>query len=61
MTDRDIWTIDAMERGGGSFVRALGGAARRADSDNLHIIKTAFKEYWADYEQKGIALESEGV
>lgn len=55
--DRDLYTIDAMEKWGGSFVAALGRAARRADPDNLERIKKAFPEYWADYEKRGLELE----
>ena len=55
--DRDLWTIDAMEKWGGSFVKALGAAARRADGANLEKIKRTWPEYWADYEKRGIELE----
>lgn len=59
MNDRDIWTCDAMEKWGGSFVKALGNLARHADPDNLKKIKNAFPEYWADYEEQGKLLENE--
>lgn len=49
MTTHDVVTIEAMISYGGSFVRALGEAARRADDDNLLKIKTAFPEYWEKY------------
>lgn len=52
--------MDAMEKWGGSFVKALGAAARRADGQNLERIKRAFPEYWAEYEKKGIELEEKG-
>lgn len=59
MSDRDIWTIDAMEKWGGSFVKQLGALARHADAQNLQKIKATWPEYWADYEAKGMALEKE--
>lgn len=55
--DRDIYTIDAMEKWGGAFVAALGRAARRADGDNLELIKKTWPAYWAEYEKRGIELE----
>jgi hypothetical protein len=42
---------------GGSFVKALGEAALRADGDNLQKIKAAFGEYWAEYEKVGEEME----
>ncbi len=57
MTDRDIWTIDAMEDRGGSFVQQLGALARRADPVNLEKIKMTWPEYWAEYERHGIEME----
>ena len=59
MNDRDIWTIDAMEQQGGSFVKALGALVRHADLNNLDRIKEAWPEYWAEYEKRGIELEAE--
>lgn len=57
MDERDNWTIDAMEQYGGSFVKALGAAARRADPINLSKIKTTFAEYWQAYEITGMKME----
>ena len=48
-----------MEKWGGSFVKALGAAARRADGRNLERIKDAFQDYWSEYETRGIQLEKE--
>lgn len=59
MDDRDIWTINAMEKYGGSFVKALGALARSADVPNLIRIKIVWVEYWIDYEKKGVILEKE--
>lgn len=57
MNDRDSWTVDAMEKYGGSFVKQLGELARRADPVNLAKIKATWAEYWADYEKTGIKME----
>lgn len=59
MNDRDCWTCDAMERYGGSFIKALSAAARAADAENLIKIKTAFAEAWKKYETMGLDLENE--
>lgn len=53
MEEKDIWTCDAMEKWGGSFVKKLGELARRADSSNLQKIKETWKEYWLEYEKLG--------
>ncbi len=45
----DWWTAEAMIRRGGSFVRALGEAARHADFDNLRRLRAAFPSYWERY------------
>jgi hypothetical protein len=58
MDSRDYWTIEAMSTFGGSFVKALAEAARRADSSNLARIKIAFPEYWSKYEEEGMKLEA---
>jgi len=52
----DYWTIQAMKRGGGSFVQALGEAARLADHDNLRRIKETWPEYWERYEKRSEQL-----
>jgi len=54
---RDYWTIEAMEKYGGSFVKALAEAARRADRQNLEKIKTTWVEYWTEYEKTGCEME----
>jgi len=55
---RDYWTIEAMAKYGGSFVKALAEAARRADPQNLAKIKATWVEYWAEYEKTGHELEA---
>ena len=57
MTDRDFWTIKAMKKFGGGFVKALGEACSHADPNNLAIIKSAFHMYRQQYESMGISLE----
>lgn len=54
---RDYWTIEAMARYGGLFVKALAECARRADRQNLAKIKATWPEYWGEYEIKGRELE----
>lgn len=55
---RDYWTIEAMAKYGGSFVKALAEAARHADRQNLAKIKTTWVEYWMEYEKTGRELEA---
>lgn len=52
-----MWTVDAMEEVGGSFIKKLGGLARTADAFNLQKIKDTWPEYWEDYEARGKNLE----
>ena len=59
MNERDSWTVDAMEKFGGSFVQQLALLARHADPVNLAKIKTTWKEYWTEYEFTGIQLEKQ--
>lgn len=47
--DEDAAVLEAMQRDGGSFVRALANAARFADPENLAKIKATWPEYWATY------------
>jgi len=54
---RDYWTIEAMSKYGGSFVKALAEMARHADRQNLTKIKMTWIEYWAEYEKTGRELE----
>jgi len=42
-------TAEAMQRRGGSFVKALGAALTLADPDNRERIHKAFPEYWKQY------------
>lgn len=54
---RNYWTIEAMAKFGGSFVKALAECARRADRQNLAKIKMTWPDYWKEYEQRGRELE----
>lgn len=46
----DVQVLHAMKRHGGGFVKALAEAGFQADSVNLQKIKTAWPDYWAEYE-----------
>ena len=46
-TDQDV--LDTMERYGGSFVKALAAAWRRADSENIARLRAAFPDIWECY------------
>jgi pyruvate/2-oxoacid:ferredoxin oxidoreductase beta subunit len=52
MTDQDIKTIEAMEKYGGSFVKALAVCFRKADPVNFAKLRQTFKKYWEDYRKK---------
>lgn len=56
---RDHWTLEAMERDGGGFVKALARAARHADATNLALLKQTWAAYWQAYEARGRQLESQ--
>ncbi len=45
----DFAIVEMMDKYGGSFARALAEAARRADTENLDRLKSAFPEMWAEY------------
>jgi hypothetical protein len=47
VTDYEI--VQAMERFGGHFVKALAVCCHRADADNFNRIRAAFPELWAEY------------
>ena len=49
MTAHEEKTIEAMQRNGGAFVRAIAVAYRLADSVNRDRLRTAFSDYWAHY------------
>lgn len=49
MSEQDYKTVEAMEKYGGSFVKALATLARHADPENLRRIKETWSQYWATY------------
>lgn len=49
MSEQDSKVVDAMEKYGGSFVKALAELARRADYVNLALIKITWSNYWLQY------------
>ena len=53
MNDKDFNTVQAMKKHGGSFVKALAGAAEVADPNNLELIKQTWHDYWKKYEAMG--------
>ncbi|MFA6158878.1 MAG: hypothetical protein WC763_04650 [Candidatus Paceibacterota bacterium] len=53
---RDYWTLEAMRKFGGGFVKALGNAGAQADKNNLERLKKAWPEYWKEYEHMGESL-----
>lgn len=57
--ERDCWTVDAMEKYGGSFVKCLSDLARCADQENLTKIKATWSGYWEQYEVMGKKMEEE--
>lgn len=58
MNDRDSYTCDAMEKWGGSFVKALGNLARHSDPGNLERVKATWSALWQQYEDLGMKLEA---
>lgn len=50
MTDHDFEVVSAMEKYGGSFVKALAQCFHRADPLNFVKLVRAFPEYWKTYE-----------
>ena len=58
MNDTDSYTIEAMEKYGGGFVKMLGHLASHADHINLQKIKETWPDYWEQYRKMGKKLES---
>jgi hypothetical protein len=56
--EADYWTLDAMEKYGGSFVQALAQLARRADAYNYETLLVAFPKYFKSYENLGQAMKA---
>jgi hypothetical protein len=53
---RNYWTLEAMRKFGGGFVKSLGHAGAQADKVNLERLKRAWPEYWAEYAHMGESL-----
>jgi len=53
MNEQDCNTVDAMEKHGGSFVKALATLCRHADPFNLDLVKITWARYWKQYEEMG--------
>jgi pyruvate/2-oxoacid:ferredoxin oxidoreductase beta subunit len=49
MNEEEIKIVEAMERYGGSFVKALSACFWRADRKNFIKLKATFPEYWEEY------------
>lgn len=49
--DEMLDVSEAMEKYGGSFVKALGVCLRKADMINLRKLKAAFPEYYEEYKK----------
>lgn len=50
MTEQDYKTVEAMDRYGGSFAKALANCCRYADHKNLAKIKATWHDMWKMYE-----------
>ena len=46
-----MYIVEAMDKYGGSFVKALAECFRRADRDNFIKLKNTFSEYWEQYKK----------
>jgi hypothetical protein len=54
----DFAVAEAMLTYGGSFVRALGELCHKADPYNLARLKAAFPEYWVEYTELVLLVQS---
>ena len=50
-TKEDSEIVEAMERYGGSFVKALAVCFQRADYINYKKLKNTFSNYWDEYRE----------
>ncbi len=50
-TEQDSKIVEAMERYGASFVKALAVCFQRADSINFSKLRNTFSNYWEEYEK----------
>lgn len=57
MTEQDHFTLEAMKKYGGGFVKLLAQLAHHADPMNFVKIKRTWPEYWEEYQKMGEALK----
>ena len=51
MTEEEIKVVEIMEKYGGSFVKALTRCFWQADQNNFIKLKSAFIDYWIEYDR----------
>jgi len=49
MRDDALEVVEAMDKYGGGFVKALAQCIRRADCQNEDRLRLAFRDYWQKY------------
>ncbi len=60
VTEEDWYTVEAMQKFGGSFVQALAKCLHRADHINYKKLKDAFPEYINKYRVMGDKMKTRG-
>lgn len=55
---KTYWTLEAMRKFGGGFVKLIGNLGAHADEDNILRMKKAWPEYWERYEKMGQSLQT---
>lgn len=50
--EKDTYMIEAMEKYGGSFVKALAAMLWQADPINYNKLEKTFPEYFLEYKKK---------
>jgi len=53
MNEEEFAVVENMACFGGSFVKALAECFHKADRENFEKLKTAFPNYWKQYEDFG--------
>ena len=56
MTEKDYWTLKAMTKFGGGFVKKLAELCYQADPINLQKIKECWPNYFLEYGEMGFRL-----
>lgn len=49
VTEEEVAVVEAMEKYGGSFVKALAECFRCADPVNFQRLRATFPDYWSQY------------